>query len=79
MLYTESAYREVARCGPMVELEVLSAPGLEPGTHVRVTSAAVSGMTPDMRQARQRVSRGALRAARSVLGHAVPKLGVPTA
>jgi len=83
-LYSESAYREVARCGPMVELEVLDVPGLTPGTHVRVTSDAVQAMTPDMSRARQRVAR-VTRFARDhgskikFLRHVGPKLKLPTA
>jgi hypothetical protein len=77
-LDSEGAYREVARYGPTVELEVLSAPGLRPGTHVHVTAAAARSMTPHARRASERASRLAGLATRFVLGHS-PKLKLPTA
>jgi hypothetical protein len=77
-LHSESSYREVSREGPMVELEVLSAPGLRPGTHLRVTSAAVRGMMPHRRNASDRLARGAATAMHFVAGHR-PKLRLPTA
>jgi hypothetical protein len=41
----EAFYRVVDAAGQIVEVEVVSAPGLEPGTHVRLTQAAVGSMS----------------------------------
>jgi len=41
----EAFYRVVDAAGEIVEVEVVSAPGLEPGTHVRLTQAAVANMS----------------------------------
>ena len=77
-LNSESAYREVSRSGPVVELEVLSAPGLKPGTHLRVTSAAVRAMRPDVRSAGEELARVSAQAVRFLIGHR-PRLRLPTA
>jgi hypothetical protein len=45
VLGEEALYRAVEVIGELVELEVVSAPGLEPGTRLRVTKAAVSSMS----------------------------------
>jgi len=45
VLGQEALYRAVDVIGELVELEVVSAPGLEPGTRLRVTKAAVSRMS----------------------------------
>jgi hypothetical protein len=45
VLGQEALYRAVEVIGELVELEVVSAPGLEPGTRLRVTKAAVSRMS----------------------------------
>jgi hypothetical protein len=45
VLGEEALYRAVEVIGELVELEVVSAPGLEPGTRLRVTKAAVSRMS----------------------------------
>jgi len=41
----EAFYRVVGAAGEIVEVEVISAPGLEPGTHLRLTQAAVASMS----------------------------------
>jgi hypothetical protein len=45
VLGEEALYRAIGVIGELVELEVVSAPGLEPGTRLRVTKAAVSRMS----------------------------------
>ena len=45
VLGQEALYRAVDVIGELVELEVVSAPGLEPGMRLRVTKAAVSRMS----------------------------------
>jgi hypothetical protein len=45
VLGEEALYRAVEVIGELVELEVVSAPGLEPGTRLRVTKAAVGRMS----------------------------------
>ena len=45
VLGQEALYRAIDVIGELVELEVVSAPGLEPGTRLRVTKAAVSRMS----------------------------------
>jgi hypothetical protein len=45
VLGQEALYRAVEVIGELVELEVVSAPGLDPGTRLRVTKAAVSRMS----------------------------------
>jgi hypothetical protein len=81
-LDSDSAYRKVARHGQTVELEVLNAPGLQPGTHMRVTAAAARAMKPQTRS----VSEQVLRVAGSLAGSATrfalargPKLKRPLA
>lgn len=71
VLDSEGEYREVARSGPTVELEVLSAPGLAAGTHLHVTAEAARAMTTE----RSRVARVA---ARFVSAH-TPRLKLPAA
>ena len=77
-LESECAYREVASYGPTVELEVLSAPGLRPGTHMVVTAAAARSMMPRALRVRSSAARVAAVAARLVLGHR-PRLKLPAA
>lgn len=43
-LGTQSAYRVVAVCGPTVEVEVVGAPGVTPGTRMRITLRAARAM-----------------------------------
>lgn len=45
VLGDEAFYRVVDAAGEIVEVEVVSAPGLEPGTHLRLTRAAVASMS----------------------------------
>ena len=45
VLGEEALYRAIEVIGDLVELEVVSAPGLEPGTRLRVTKKAVSRMS----------------------------------
>ena len=78
VLYSEGEYREVARSGPTVELEVVSAPGLAVGTHLHVTAAAAHAMTPERSRAGIVASRVARIAARFVIGHR-PRIKLPTA
>ncbi len=70
VLDSEGEYREVARSGPTVELEVVSAPGLAAGTHVHVTAEAARAMTAEH-------SRIARVAARFVMAH-TPRRKLPT-
>jgi hypothetical protein len=57
LLGTEAVYRVVADEGELVEVEVVSAPGLEPGHRLRFTAAAVEEMEPaEPRPARARPS-----------------------
>jgi hypothetical protein len=78
VLYSEGEYREVARSGPTVELEVLSAPGLAAGTHLNVTAEAARAMTPERSRAGIVASRAARVAGRFVTGH-TPRIKLPTA
>jgi hypothetical protein len=43
-LCSEAAYRLLCTRGSIVEVEVVSAPGLEPGTRFHLTAAAVAAM-----------------------------------
>jgi hypothetical protein len=43
-LGSDAAYRVLHRWGSIVEVEVLAAPGLEPGTRLHVTVAAAAAM-----------------------------------
>lgn len=43
-LGSEAVYQVVAECKELVELEVVSAPGLEPGMRMKVTQRAVAAM-----------------------------------
>jgi hypothetical protein len=43
-LCTEAAYRLLCARGSIVEVEVVVAPGLEPGMRLHLTAAAVAGM-----------------------------------
>lgn len=44
-LYGDALYRVVNVAGELVEVEVVSAPGLKPGTRMRVTQAAIAAMS----------------------------------
>jgi hypothetical protein len=70
VLYSEGEYREIARSGPTVELEVVSAPGLAAGTHLNVTAEAARATRQSLRAARV--------AGRFVTGH-TPRIKLPTA
>jgi hypothetical protein len=50
----EALYRVVGVSGDSVEVEVVSAPGLTPGTRVHFTQAAVARMSVVAQAARQR-------------------------
>jgi hypothetical protein len=43
-LCSEAVYRPIHSWGPIVEVEVVAAPGLQPGTRVQLTAAAVAAM-----------------------------------
>jgi hypothetical protein len=45
VLGSDTLYRVVDVSGDLVEVEVVSAPGLQPGTHLRLTQSAVAGMS----------------------------------
>jgi ornithine cyclodeaminase/alanine dehydrogenase-like protein (mu-crystallin family) len=45
-LNSDAVYRVLSVSGPIVEAEVVAAPGLAPGTHVRMTAAAAAAMKP---------------------------------
>jgi hypothetical protein len=77
-LDSDSAYRKVARHGQTVEVEVLNAPGLRPGTHMRVTAAAARAMMPSTTSTRERVLRLARSATRSAIARG-PKPKRPVA
>jgi len=38
-------YRPIQTRGPIVEVEVVAAPGLQPGTRLQLTAAAVAAMS----------------------------------
>ena len=44
-LCSEAVYRPIQTWGPIVEVEVVAAPGLQPGTRLQLTAAAVAAMT----------------------------------
>ena len=74
-LRTDGVYRVLRRSGSTVEVEVITAPGLAPGTHVRLSAAAVRAMMGP--RATERAARVAAAAGRLVLGHLpMPKLPV---
>jgi hypothetical protein len=77
-LDSDSAYRKVARHGQTVELEVLNAPGLRPGTRMHVTAAAARAMKPQTQSASERALRLAGLATRFALARG-PKLKRPLA
>ena len=43
-LCSEALYRPIHSWGPIVEVEVVAAPGLQPGTRLQLTAAAVAAM-----------------------------------
>jgi hypothetical protein len=43
-LCSEALYRPIHVWGPIVEVEVVAAPGLQPGTRLQLTAAAVAAM-----------------------------------
>ena len=43
-LCSEALYRPIQTRGPIVEVEGVAAPGLEPGTRLQLTAAAVAAM-----------------------------------
>lgn len=45
VLNGHSLYRVLDVAGGLVEVEVVSAPGLKPGTHLRLTQAAIASMS----------------------------------
>lgn len=64
VLGSDTLYRVIDVAGDIVEVEVVSGPGLKPGTHLRLTQAAVADMSvvPDssrstIRALRQRTNR----------------------
>jgi hypothetical protein len=74
-LRSDGVYRILRRSGETVEVEVIKAPGLAPGTHVRLSAAAVRAMRGP--RASERVGRIVAAAGRLVLGHLpIPKLPV---
>ena len=44
-LCSEALYRPIQTRGPIVEVEVVAAPGLQPGTRLQLTAAAVAAMS----------------------------------
>ncbi len=46
MLGTDAVYRVVEVSGEHATVQVCDAPGLEPGTQIRLTVAALAAMTP---------------------------------
>ena len=44
VLCSEALYRPIHVWGPIVEVEVVAAPGLQPGTRLQLTAAAVAAM-----------------------------------
>lgn len=77
-LDSDGAYRKVARHGQTVEVEVLNAPGLRPGTHLHVTAAAARAMTPPASRTSERALRLASTATRFVLSRG-PRVKRPVA
>ena len=63
-LGSESTYRVLEPRGSLVELEVVTAPGLQPGAHVQVCTAAVRAMEPVRAAARARFEFAAPRTVR---------------
>jgi hypothetical protein len=55
----DTLYRVVGVAGELVEVEVVSAPGLEPGTRVRLTQAAIATMSVVPESSLQRATQGA--------------------
>ncbi len=45
-LYSDAIYRVLRVSGQIVEAEVVAAPGLAPGTQLRMTAAAAAAMKP---------------------------------
>ena len=45
-LYSDAIYRVLRVSGQIVEAEVVAAPGLAPGTRLRMTAAAAAAMKP---------------------------------
>jgi hypothetical protein len=45
-LHSDAVYRVHRVSGPIVEAEVVAAPGLAPGTRLRMTAAAAAAMKP---------------------------------
>jgi len=66
-LRTDGVYRVLRRSGPTVEVEVITAPGLAPGTHVRLSAEAVRAMKGP--RASERAVHLVAAAGRLVLGH----------
>jgi len=66
VLGTEASYRVLHEAGPIVQVEVLDAPGLAPGTHVYLSSSAVAHMrhAPVLAPALRRSTRTTRLAAR---------------
>jgi hypothetical protein len=78
-LDSDSTYRKVARHGQTVEVEVVNAPGLRPGTHLHVTAAAARAMrTPRWSDASERALRLAGSTTRFLVARG-PKLKRPVA
>jgi hypothetical protein len=55
----DTLYRVVGVAGELVEVEVVSAPGLDPGTRVRLTQAAIATMSVVPESSLQRPTQGA--------------------
>jgi hypothetical protein len=63
-LGSEAVYRVLRSCGSTVEVEVVSAPGLEPGARHHLTTSAAAAMGLDTAGYRQPRVRSAVRGAR---------------
>jgi hypothetical protein len=78
-LDTDSAYRVIAKRGATVEVEVLNAPGLRPGTRLHITAAAAQAMRRHQTShTNERAARLAGVATRFVVARS-PRLKLPTA
>jgi len=65
-LCSEALYRPIQTRGPIVEVEVVAAPGLQPGTRLQLTAAAVAAMSSVAVDSGGRVKRRFAAAARDL-------------
>jgi hypothetical protein len=65
-LCSEALYRPIQTRGPIVEVEVVAAPGLQPGTRLQLTAAAVAAMSAVAVDSGDRAKRRVAPAARDV-------------